>query len=129
MSITLNDKGHTVFPGFCDVHVHLREPGFSYKETIRTGTLAAARGGYTAVCAMPNLKPVQDSLRNLELQQNIIDKDAQIAVLPYAAISIGELGEELVDMEALAPHVVAFSDDGKGVQSAELMEEAMTRAA
>ena len=129
MSITVNDKGNTVLPGFCDVHVHFREPGFSYKETIRTGSLAAARGGFTAVCTMPNLSPVPDSPENLKLQQEIIDRDAAIAVLPYAAISMGELGEELSDMEALAPNVIAFSDDGRGVQSAELMEEAMTRAA
>ncbi|MCR5010038.1 MAG: dihydroorotase [Clostridia bacterium] len=128
MSITLNEKGHTVLPGFCDVHVHLREPGFSYKETIRTGTLAAARGGYTAVCTMPNLSPVPDCPENLKLQQEIIDRDAAIAVLPYASITIGERGEELSDIEALAPHVTAFSDDGKGVQSDELMEEAMIRA-
>ena len=128
MSITLNEKGHTVLPGFCDVHVHLREPGFSYKETIRTGTLAAARGGYTAVCTMPNLSPVPDCPENLKLQQEIIDQDAAIAVLPYASITIGERGEALSDMETLAPHVVAFSDDGKGVQSDELMEEAMIRA-
>ncbi|MBQ2311902.1 MAG: dihydroorotase [Firmicutes bacterium] len=128
MSITLNEKGHTVLPGFCDVHVHLREPGFSYKETIRTGTLAAARGGYTAVCTMPNLSPVPDCPENLKLQQKIIDRDAAIAVLPYASITAGERGEELSDMEALAPHVAAFSDDGKGVQSDELMEEAMIRA-
>ena len=128
MSITLNEKGNTVLPGFCDVHVHLREPGFSYKETIRTGTLAAARGGYTAVCTMPNLSPVPDCPENLKLQQEIIDQDAAIAVLPYASITIGERGEALSDMEVLAPHVVAFSDDGKGVQSDELMEEAMIRA-
>ncbi|MBQ3931525.1 MAG: dihydroorotase [Firmicutes bacterium] len=128
MSITLNEKGHTVLPGFCDVHVHLREPGFSYKETIRTGTLAAARGGYTAVCTMPNLSPVPDCPENLKLQQEIIDQDAAIAVLPYASITIGERGEELSDMEALAEYVAAFSDDGKGVQSDELMEEAMIRA-
>ena len=128
MSIYVNDKGHTVLPGFCDVHVHLREPGFSYKETIRTGTLAAARGGYTAVCAMPNLSPVPDSPEHLKIQQDIIDRNAAIAVLPYASITVGELGEELSDMEAMAPDVVAFSDDGRGVQSDELMEEAMIRA-
>jgi len=128
MSITLNEKGHTVLPGFCDVHVHLREPGFSYKETIRTGTLAAARGGFTAVCTMPNLSPVPDCPENLKIQQDIIARDAAIAVLPYASISVGERGEELSDMEAMAADVVAFSDDGKGVQSDELMEEAMMRA-
>ena len=128
MSIYVNDKGHTVFPGFCDVHVHFREPGFSYKETIRTGSLAAARGGFTAVCAMPNLSPVPDSPEHLKIQQDIIDRDAAIAVLPYASISIAERGEELSDMEAMAPNVAAFSDDGRGVQSEELMEEAMLRA-
>ena len=128
MSICVNEKGYTVLPGFCDVHVHLREPGFSYKETIKSGTLAAARGGFTAVCTMPNLSPVPDSPEHLKIQQDIIDRDAAIAVLPYASITIGERGEELSDMEALAPSVVAFSDDGRGVQSDELMEEAMTRA-
>ena len=128
MSICVNEKGHTVLPGFCDVHVHFREPGFSYKETIRTGTLAAARGGYTAVCTMPNLSPVPDSPEHLKIQQDIIDRDAAIAVLPYASITIGERGEKLSDMEAMAPDVAAFSDDGRGVQSDELMEEAMIRA-
>ena len=124
----MNEKGHTVFPGFCDVHVHFRQPGFSYKETIKTGSLAAARGGHTAVCTMPNLNPVPDSLPHLKEQLDIIEKDACIAVLPYAAISVGEQGEELSDMEALAPHVVAFSDDGKGVQSEDMMRQAMLRA-
>ncbi|MBO5555192.1 MAG: dihydroorotase [Solobacterium sp.] len=115
-------------PGFCDVHVHLREPGFSYKETIRTGSQAAARGGYTAVCTMPNLNPVPDSLEHLKVQQDIIDADAVIHVYPYAAITVMEEGKELADMEALADHVIAFSDDGHGVQSDEMMEEAMKRA-
>jgi dihydroorotase len=115
-------------PGFCDVHVHLREPGFSYKETIRTGSQAAARGGYTAVCTMPNLNPVPDSLEHLKVQQDIIDADAVIHVYPYAAITVKEEGKELADMEALADHVIAFSDDGHGVQSDEMMEEAMKRA-
>ena len=128
MSFDVNEKGYTVLPGFCDVHVHFREPGFSYKETIRTGSLAAARGGFTAVCTMPNLSPVPDSPEHLKIQQDIIDRDAAIAVLPYASISRGELGEELSDMNVLAPLAVAFSDDGKGVQSDELMEEAMIRA-
>lgn len=115
-------------PGFCDVHVHLREPGFSYKETIRTGSQAAARGGYTAVCTMPNLNPVPDCLEHLRVQQDIIDADAVIHVYPYAAITVKEEGKELADMEALADHVIAFSDDGHGVQSDEMMEEAMKRA-
>ncbi len=128
MSFNVNEKGYTVLPGFCDVHVHFREPGFSYKETIRTGSLAAAHGGYTAVCAMPNLSPVPDSAEHLKLQQDIIDRDAAIAVLPYAAITVGEKGETLADMDALAKGAIAFSDDGKGLQSDELMEEAMIRA-
>ena len=128
MSFNINEKGYIVLPGFCDVHVHFREPGFSYKETIRTGSLAAARGGFTAVCAMPNLSPVPDSAEHLKLQQDIIDRDAAIAVLPYAAITVGEKGETLADMDALAKGAVAFSDDGKGLQSDELMEEAMKRA-
>ncbi len=128
MSFNVNEKGYTVLPGFCDVHVHFREPGFSYKETIRTGSLAAAHGGYTAVCTMPNLSPVPDSAEHLKLQQEIIDRDAAIAVLPYAAITVGEKGETLADMDALSKGAVAFSDDGKGLQSDELMEEAMIRA-
>ncbi|MBQ9890834.1 MAG: dihydroorotase [Firmicutes bacterium] len=128
MSFCVNEKGHTVFPGFCDVHVHFRQPGFSYKETIKTGSLAAARGGYTAVCTMPNLNPVPDSLPHLKEQLDIIKKDAAVAVLPYGAITVGENGEELSDMEAMAPYVVAFSDDGKGVQSEDMMRQAMLRA-
>ena len=128
MSFNVNENGYTVLPGFCDVHVHFREPGFSYKETIRTGSLAAAHGGYTAVCTMPNLSPVPDSAEHLKLQQDIINRDAAIAVLPYAAITVGEKGETLADMDALAKGAVAFSDDGKGLQSDELMEEAMKRA-
>ena len=110
------------------MHVHFREPGFSYKETILSGTRAAARGGYTAVCTMPNLNPVPDSLAHLAEQEAIIARDAQIRVYPYAAITVGEKGEELADLEALAPRVVAFSDDGHGVQSEERMREAMKRA-
>ena len=128
MTFSVNDKGYTVFPGFCDVHVHFRQPGFSYKETIKTGSLAAARGGCTAVCTMPNLKPVPDSLSHLKEQLEIIEKDAAIAVLPYGAITVGELGEELSDLEAMAPFVCAFSDDGKGVQSDDMMRLAMQRA-
>ncbi|MBQ7875140.1 MAG: dihydroorotase [Oscillospiraceae bacterium] len=119
---------YAVFPGFCDVHVHFREPGFSYKETIETGSKAAAHGGYTSVCTMPNLDPVPDSVEHLKEQTDIIERDAVIEVLPYAAITIGEKGEELVDMEALADKVIAFSDDGRGVQSEEMMREAMLRA-
>ena len=117
-----------VFPGFVDVHVHLREPGFSYKETIATGTRAAARGGYTAVCPMPNLKPVPDSLENLKPELDAIEKDGVIHVHPYGAITVGKKGETQADLEAMAPYVVAFSDDGKGVQRDEKMKEAMTRA-
>ena len=117
-----------LFPGFCDVHVHLREPGFSYKETIRTGTLAAKRGGYTCVCAMPNLNPVPDSLETLKLQLDLIARDAAIRVLPYGAITAGEKGERLADLEGMAPFVCGFSDDGKGVQDAGLMRAAMVAA-
>ena len=124
----LNSSQYSVFPGFCDVHVHFREPGFSYKETILSGSRAAARGGYTAVCTMPNLNPVPDSPENLEPQLEAIRKSAVIAVYPYAAITKGEQGLVLSDMEALAPQVIAFSDDGRGVQSPEMMEEAMKRA-
>ena len=122
------DSGSTVLPGFCDVHVHFREPGFSYKETIASGSAAAAHGGYTAVCTMPNLAPVPDSLPHLEQQLEIIEKTAAIAVHPYGSISVGEQGKEIADLEAMAPYVCAFSDDGKGVQDAGLMKEAMTRA-
>ena len=114
-----------LFPGFVDVHVHLREPGFSYKETIRTGTLAAAHGGFAHVAAMPNLDPVPDCAAALAVQRAIIEKDALVHVHPYGAISIGEKGERLADLEGLAPGVIAFSDDGRGVQSESLMREAM----
>ena len=124
----LNHEKYTLLPGFCDVHVHLREPGFSYKETIKTGSKAAARGGYTAVCTMPNLKPVCDNPEHLAMQREIIDRDACIKVYPYAAITLNQAGEELADLEALAPYVIAFSDDGHGVQSESMMREAMTRA-
>lgn len=119
---------YVVFPGFCDVHVHFREPGFSYKETIATGSMAAARGGYTAVCAMPNLDPVPDSAGTLAVQRDIIARDAVIPVLPYGAITAGEKGERLADMEAMAPYVAAFSDDGRGVQSEDMMRAAMKKA-
>ncbi len=117
-----------VLPGFCDVHVHFREPGFSYKEDTLSGSRAASRGGYTAVCTMPNLKPCPDTKENLDLQLNAIKEKATIAVLPYGTITKGQLGEVLSDMEALAPHVVAFSDDGRGVQNDEMMLEAMRTA-
>ncbi len=123
-----NDKEYIVFPGFCDVHVHFREPGFSYKETIKSGSLAAARGGYTAVCTMPNLNPVPDSAETLRLQTDIIKKDAVINVYPYAAITVNQAGNELSDMEALANDAIAFSDDGRGVQSDEMMRAAMLKA-
>ena len=117
-----------VLPGFVDVHVHLREPGFSYKETMETGTAAAARGGYTTVCAMPNLNPVPDSLDNLKVQLSRIAEGASIDVLPYGAITVGEKGEVLADMEAMAEYVAAFSDDGRGVQSEDMMRQAMMKA-
>ena len=119
---------YAIFPGFCDVHVHFREPGFSYKETIATGSLAAARGGYTAVCTMPNLNPVPDSAAHLKEQTDIIARDAVINVYPYAAITVGQKGEALSDMEAMAGDAIAFSDDGRGVQSEDMMREAMKRA-
>ena len=120
-----DEKEYTVFPGFADVHVHLREPGFSYKETIASGSLAAAHGGYTSVCAMPNLDPVPDCADNLRRELEIIEQDAVINVLPYGALTVGEKGEAIADLESLAPNVVAFSDDGKGVQSEEMMRSAM----
>ena len=119
---------YVIFPGFCDVHVHFREPGFSYKETIATGSRAAARGGYTAVCTMPNLNPVPDSVEHLEVQRRLIEETACIHIYPYGAITIGEQGEVLSDLEGMAPDVVGFSDDGRGVQSDSLMRQAMLRA-
>ncbi len=124
----LNSPEYTLLPGFCDVHVHFREPGFSYKETIRTGSEAAARGGYTAVCAMPNLSPAPDSLAHLEEERAIIARDAVVDVVPYGTITVGEAGERLSDMEAMAPYVAGFSDDGHGVQSVSLMRAAMREA-
>ena len=117
-----------IFPAFCDVHVHFREPGFSYKETIKSGSLAAARGGYTAVCTMPNLNPVPDSAESIKEQIKIIERDAAVRVHPYAAITVGEKGEALTDMKALSPYCIAFSDDGKGVQSEDMMRSAMLKA-
>ena len=115
-------------PGFVDVHVHLREPGFSYKETVFSGTAAAAAGGYTAVCAMPNLNPVPDSLERLQAQLDIIRRDAKVRVYPYGAITRDERGESLADLSTLAPHVPGFSDDGRGVQSESVMRRAMALA-
>ena len=124
----LNQSQYALLPGFCDVHVHFREPGFSYKEPVASGSRAAARGGYTAVCTMPNLNPVPDSVEKLRVQEEIIARDACIAVYPYAAITVGELGKELACLEGLAPRVIAFSDDGHGVQDPGMMREAMQRA-
>ena len=123
-----DETEYYIFPGFCDVHVHFREPGFSYKETVLSGSRAAARGGYTAVCTMPNLNPVPDCLEALEIQRQIINKDAVINVYPYGAITCSQKGEKLSDMEAMAENVIAFSDDGKGVQSEEMMKAAMLKA-
>ncbi len=118
-------SGKYVFPGFCDVHVHFREPGFSYKETIKSGSMAAAKGGYTTVCTMPNLKPVPDNYENLKKQLDIIEKDAVINVVPYGSITVNQEGKELSDMESMKDYVCAFSDDGKGIQTKELMKKAM----
>ena len=123
-----NSPKYAVFPGFCDVHVHFREPGFSYKETIETGSKASARGGYTAVCTMPNLNPVPDSAENLAIQRKLIEDSACIHVYPYGAITVGEKGEEMADLEGMAPYICGFSDDGRGVQSDDMMRGAMLRA-
>lgn len=124
----VTSKKYIIVPGLCDVHVHFREPGFSYKETIASGSAAAAHGGYTAVCTMPNLDPVPDSAEHLQVQLDAIKRGAAIKVLPYGAITVGEKGERLADMEAISDKVCAFSDDGKGVQNDEMMREAMTAA-
>jgi len=121
-------KNLYLVPGFVDVHVHLREPGFSYKETIATGTAAAARGGYTAVCSMPNLNPTPDTQEHLQEQLALIEKDALVRVLPYGCITVGQKGQEMADLAAMAPYVAAFSDDGKGVQDAGMMRRAMLQA-
>jgi len=117
-----------ILPGFCDVHVHLREPGFCYKETIASGTAAAARGGYTAVCSMPNLNPVPDSVENLNVQLDAIKRNACIAVYPYGSLTVRQLGEVGADLEGMARDAIAYSDDGRGVQSEDMMRELMLRA-
>ncbi len=119
---------YAVFPGFCDVHVHFREPGFSYKETMVTGGLSAAMGGYTAVCTMPNLKPVPDTAAHLDEQIFLAAGQDKVAVYPYGAITVGQQGKELSAMEEMAAGAIAFSDDGRGVQSDSLMRQAMERA-
>ena len=121
-------ENYIIVPGLCDVHVHFREPGFSYKETIASGSAAAAHGGYTAVCTMPNLSPVPDCAEHLKAQLDAINKSAVIKVIPYGAITVGEKGEELSDMESMADKVCAFSDDGRGVQNDGMMREAMAKA-
>ena len=125
--LSFNSPKYAVFPGFCDVHVHFREPGFSYKETMLSGSKASARGGYTAVCTMPNLKPVPDSVENLQKQLDLA-ANAVIRVYPYGAITVGQLGEELADLEGMAGKVIAFSDDGRGVQCDDMMRKAMEQA-
>ena len=125
---TADSSRYAVFPGFCDVHVHFREPGFSYKETIASGSRAAARGGYTAVCTMPNLNPVPDSREHLRRQLDIIASDACIHVYPYGAITVGQQGEVLADLQGMADDAIAFSDDGRGVQSEDRMRQAMEQA-
>lgn len=127
--VCCNCDGNYIMPGFTDVHVHFREPGFSYKETMRTGTMAAAAGGYTAVCTMPNLSPTPDSLAHLLPQLDAIKRDAVIEVHPYGALTVGERGETPAALEELAPYVVAFSDDGRGVQDEGMMRELMVRCA
>lgn len=123
-----SDRELILVPSFADVHVHLREPGFEYKETMKTGTQAAAQSGYSWICSMPNLNPVPDSMENLKVQLDIIEKDAKINVIPYGSFTVGEKGEVLADIDAMAPHVIGFSDDGVGLNDMELMEEAMKKA-
>ncbi len=121
--------GLYLFPGFVDVHVHLREPGFSYKETIETGTMAAVKSGYTTLCSMPNLNPVPDSLNSLNIQLELIKEKAMCNVIPFGSITKAQKGEELSDFAAMAEYVAGFSDDGKGVQSREMMRQAMIESA
>ena len=123
-----NNPKYAVLPGFCDVHVHFREPGFSYKETMVSGSASAARGGYTAVCTMPNLNPTPDSVEHLQQQLDLINAGACIHVYPYGSITQGLKGEALADLEGMAPNVIAYSDDGKGVQSDDMMNDAMLKA-
>ena len=125
---SFDDSKYVTLPGFCDVHVHFREPGFCYKEDMETGSKAAAAGGYTAVCTMPNLNPVPDSVEHLAVQLEAIREKACIPVYPYGAITVAELGREMADLEGMAKDVIAFSDDGKGVQSDDMMRQAMKRA-
>lgn len=127
-SVAIDLHHAVVFPGFVDVHVHLREPGFSYKETVRTGTLSAAKGGYAHVCSMPNLDPVPDCLEHLRVQLDIIQRDAAVHVHPYGSITRGERGETLSDMEEMSPYTAGFSDDGRGVQNGNIMRAAMCGA-
>ena len=117
-----------ILPGFCDVHVHLREPGFCYKETVASGTASAARGGFTAVCSMPNLNPVPDSKEHLQVQLDAIEKDAKIAVYPYGSLTVGQMGAVMADLDGMAKDAIAFSDDGKGVQDENMMRDLMLRA-
>ena len=128
MEYKTTETQYVKLPGLCDVHVHFREPGFLYKETIKTGSMSGAAGGYTCVCPMPNLDPVPDCMENLKAELDIIERDACINVLPYGAITVGEKGEKIADLEAMAPYVCAFSDDGHGVQDDGMMKEAMQRA-
>ena len=125
---TFNSPEYVVLPGFCDVHVHFREPGFSYKESIFTGSLAAAHGGYTAVCTMPNLNPVPDNKAHLKEQLDLIRQDGMIRIYPYGAITMEQKGQQLADMNAIAPLVIGYSDDGKGIQDENMMRSAMLKA-
>ena len=127
-SFCASNDNIVIFPGFCDVHVHFREPGFSYKETIKTGSLSASNGGYTDVCTMPNLKPVPDSVENIKAQLDIIKSDAKIGVYPYGSITVGQMGDELSDLYGMKDLCIAYSDDGRGVQSDSMMEAAMKKA-
>ena len=127
-NISIDSSRYIAFPGFCDVHVHFREPGFSYKETVKSGSASAARGGYTAVCTMPNLNPTPDSPVHVKEQTDIIERDASIHVYPYGTITVGQKGEELSAMSAISEQVIGFSDDGRGVQSDSIMRQAMYEA-
>lgn len=126
----IDGKGHVIAPGFVDVHSHLREPGFEHKETIATGTKSAAKGGFTTICAMPNTKPVPDSVENLDMINGLIEKSAVVRVLPYGSLTVAQSGDERTDLKKLEEHgAVAFSDDGVGVQQAATMYEQMKDAA